>query len=120
MGGKSSRTKGQVGELEVCKILSTELGISLDRNLEQTRDGGADIIVNNVWFIEVKRQEKYNVDAWWLQACSQAQGKGKYPVLFFRKSRESWRVIMPYSLTHDPLTHYVHCDLALFIERIKE
>ena len=120
MGGKSSRVKGQVGEREVCKILGEALGISLDRNLEQTRDGGADIIVNDVWYIEVKRQEKYAIDAWWNQACSQAKGKGKHPVLFFRKSREDWRVIMPYSLIHEPLNYYVHGDLELFIERVKE
>ena len=120
MGGKSSRNKGQVGEREVCKILGEALGISLDRNLEQTRSGGCDIVVNDHWYIEVKRQEKYQIDAWWQQACRQAQDKGKHPVLFFRKSREDWRVMMPYSLTHDPLRFYVHCDLELFVQRVKE
>jgi Holliday junction resolvase-like predicted endonuclease len=119
MGGKSSRNKGKVGEREVCKILGEQLGISLDRNLEQTRDGGCDIILDH-WAIEVKRQEKYQVDAWWLQAVNQAKEQGKHPVLFFRKSREDWRVMMPYSLTHDPLHFYVHGDLNLFVERVRE
>jgi hypothetical protein len=72
-----------VGEREVCKILGEALGISLDRNLEQTRDGGADIIVNDVWYIEVKRQEKYSIDAWWQQACSTSQGQGQAPSIVF-------------------------------------
>ena len=120
MGGKASRDKGQRGEREVCKILGDALGISLDRNLEQTRDGGCDITVHGMWHIEVKFQEKYQVDRWWEQACEQAKGVGKHPVLFFRKSREEWRVIMPYSLTHDPRFFYVHGDLELFVQRVKD
>lgn len=117
---KKSRDKGQRGEREVCKILGEALGISLNRNLEQTRDGGCDIVVNAHWYIEVKRQEKYEVDKWWSQAVSQAREKDKFPALFFRKSRQDWRVIMPYSLIHDPLKYYVHGDLELFVERVKD
>ena len=120
MGGKASRDKGQRGEREVCKILGEALGVSLTRNLEQTRDGGCDIIVNKHWFIEVKFQEKYQLDVWWEQAVRQAKDKGKHPVLFFRKSREDWRVLMPYSLINDPLKYYVHGDLELFVSRVKD
>lgn len=120
MGGKASRTKGQVGEREVCKLLGEALGVSLDRNLEQTRDGGCDIVANKVWYIEVKRQEKYQIDSWWEQACRQAKEKDKYPALFYRKSREDWHVIMPYSLVDNPLKYYVHGDLELFVSRIKD
>lgn len=118
MGGKSSRTKGQVGEREICKILGDALSISLDRNLEQTRDGGCDIVLYH-WAIEVKRQEKLQVDKWWEQACVQAEDSHRHPVLIFRKSRNPWRVIMPVSLSKDPRIHYMHTDLDYFIERIK-
>jgi Holliday junction resolvase len=118
MGGKSSRTKGQAGEREICKILGEALGISLERNLEQTRDGGCDIRLRH-WAIEVKRQEKLQVDKWWEQAVSQAEKCEKHPILIFRQSRMPWRVIMPVALTQDPRIHYMHTDLDYLIERIK-
>lgn len=40
---KSQRTKGAVGEREVCDLILRDLGIEVHRNLQQTRDGGADI-----------------------------------------------------------------------------
>ena len=43
--------------------------------------------------VEVKRQEKENVMAWWRQATVQAQDAGRYPVLFYRASRQPWRVM---------------------------
>ena len=40
---KSQRTKGAAGEREVCDLILRDLGIEVHRNLQQTRDGGADI-----------------------------------------------------------------------------
>lgn len=51
---KSQRTKGAVGEREICDLIFRDLGIEVHRNLQQTRDGGADIKLKP-FSIEVKR-----------------------------------------------------------------
>ena len=91
---RASRQKGQRGEREVCKILSDKLGGEFKRNLMQTAEGGYDVLGLKVWAIEVKFQEKLSIEKWWKQTVEQANGKK--PVLFFRKSREDWRVVIPY------------------------
>jgi hypothetical protein len=120
MGGKSSRSKGQRGEREICKILGDALGISLNRELDQTRDGGCDIIINDFWAVEVKFQECNFKWSWWDQACKQALDNDKHPVLIYRKSNQDWKVVMPYSLDKPPESFFVFGDLALFIERAKD
>ena len=85
------RRKGAQAEREVLKLLGEELGQSLNRNLEQTRGGGADCL--EVWgfAIEVKRQESLRRPAWWRQACEQAARTGNEPMLLYRRSREAWK-----------------------------
>ena len=118
MGGKASRDKGQRGEREVCKLMGEALGVSLDRELDQTRDGGTDIIYEH-FAVEVKRQEVLCIDKWWEQTCLQAKAIGKHPILLFRRSREPWRCLMPISLIQDPTIHYMHTNFDYMIERIK-
>ena len=49
------RTKGAGGERELARLLQEHLGIPVNRNLQQTRQGGADLIDVPGWAIEVKR-----------------------------------------------------------------
>ena len=114
---KASRNKGQEGEREVCKLLGDAVGLTLNRTLDQTRDGGCDIICGD-WAVEVKRQERLNLKDWWGQAVHQAKAIDKHPVLFYRQSRDTWKVVMPFDLDTDPLKYWVHGDLELFLERI--
>lgn len=44
--------------------------------------------------VEVKRQEKENLTAWWKQATVQVEGTARQPVLFYRASRKPWQVMM--------------------------
>ncbi len=67
-----------------------QLGSVLQRNLVQTREGGGDCLEVWGWVIEVKRQERLCLPAWWRQACRQAEGKGE-PMLLWRQSRKPWR-----------------------------
>jgi Holliday junction resolvase len=92
MSGKRSRTKGQRGEREFLAVLGEELGETLTRNLQQTREGGADCIVLKGWAIEVKRQERLSRGAWWRQAVEQAERAGVQPMLAYRRNGEEWRV----------------------------
>ena len=100
MSGKGSRTKGASAERELIKLLEDHLGdivhqqnLSLQRNLEQTRSGGHDVIGLDDIAIEVKRQERLQLKAWWNQAVEQADDH--VPVLAYRQSRRPWRFIVP-------------------------
>lgn len=90
MNGKSNRLKGQRGEREALKALGAELGVSLQRNLVQTREGGGDCLEVRGYCIEIKRQEKLSRPAWWRQAIEQAERVGAEPMLLYRRSREPW------------------------------
>lgn len=92
--GKSERTKGANAERELAKLLSAELGIDVFRNLNQTREGGYDLKGLNI-SLEVKRQEKEDLQGWWNQTVKQAKGSGKIPVLAYRRSHQKWRFVLP-------------------------
>lgn len=92
MAGAMSRNKGSAAEREIFKLLSKELGITIERNLSQARSGGADSNeCIGPFAIEVKRGEVERLQAWWQQAVKQAQVLGKYPLLLYRRSRQPWR-----------------------------
>lgn len=99
-----SRDKGQRGEREVLAILQgfiTEVvphgTVALKRNTLQSDGGGFDIVADTGFFpyaVEVKFQETLSVDKWWAQTVEQADKYGKTPILFYRKSRSPWKVIV--------------------------
>ena len=90
--GKSERRKGATAERELAKILFDELGIELKRNLDQTRDGGYDLVGLDL-AIEVKRRESESRGSWWVDAVKKA-GK-KIPVLAYRSNRRPWQFMLP-------------------------
>ena len=90
----SQRNKGQRGEREVLRLLGDELGQALQRNLQQTREGGADCICIKGFAVEVKRQERLSRPAWWRQAVEQAARVGAEPMLLYRRSREPWQAFI--------------------------
>ena len=101
--GRASRQKGQRGEREICHLLAEQLGGEYKRNLMQTQEGGYDVLGLDGYAIEVKFQEKLQIEKWWKQTVEQADDK--IPVLFFRKSHECWRVAVPFNMDT-----YVQCD----------
>ena len=100
-----SRRKGATAEREVAAILADHLGVPVVRNLEQTRDGGHDLL-GLPFAIEVKRKASGYLSAWWDQTIEQAGDR--LPVLVYRFDRQPWLMevracdLMP-SLTH---AHY--------------
>ena len=64
-----SRRKGAGHEREIVNILK-EAGFSTKRNLDQVRDGGGDIRLND-WLLECKRRRSIAVYEWWDQ-CNDA------------------------------------------------
>lgn len=89
--------KGSSGEREFCEWIQNILSLDQKpkRILEQTREGGADVIVDNYMF-EVKRVEKLNLRPWWLQVCKANRDKNdKYlPVVVFRQNNKDWSVLI--------------------------
>lgn len=94
MSGKASRAKGQRGEREALKALGDELGAILTRNLQQTREGGADCLQVKGFAIEIKRKESLARPTWWRQACDQAERVGAEPMVLYRRNREQWQALI--------------------------
>ena len=92
--GKLSREKGKAGEREVAALLR-KYGFEARRG--QQFAGGSDSpdVVHSMdgWYIEVKRREAINLYAVLEQAGEEA-GEDEAPVIFFRRNRQRWVVIM--------------------------
>lgn len=91
----NSRQKGKSGELQLIKELKGWLGDDLDiqRNLQQTRQGGYDITGVSGWAIECKRPAKFklgDLNGWWKQTVRQANDAELKPVLFVRANNQPW------------------------------
>jgi hypothetical protein len=98
MGKINSRDKGKSAEREVIGLLQEMIPkLKLERNLDQTRDGGYDIKGLDGWAPEVKRYAKIDhadVERFWKQAVEQSSSCLRKPVLFMRADREPWVVVV--------------------------
>lgn len=90
--GKLSKTKGKVGEREVAALLR-EYGFEGKRGVQyQGGKDSADVTGLPGFHIEVKRTEKFALEAAMAQA--RADCGGNIPMVFHRKSKNGWVVIM--------------------------
>lgn len=87
----NGRSKGGRGERECCQYLKQLFMLDFDplRNLDQTREGGADIVNIPGFTFEVKRVEKLALRDWWLQVKA-ACIPGTIPVVIFRQNKQEW------------------------------
>lgn len=90
----SQRNKGAVAERELCKLLSEELGVSVERNRDQAFKGGADCLMVRGFAIECKRHETLRRPTWWAQALEQSRKAVAEPMVFYRRSREPWQALI--------------------------
>jgi Holliday junction resolvase len=92
MNGRGKRNKGAAGERELAGILKDHLGFEVKRNLGQARDGADDITIQK-FRIEVKRQERLQVDKWseQVESCSKS---GEIPILAYRRNGQPWRICL--------------------------
>ena len=118
----NSRAKGAAAEREFARLVHDHLGVTLTRNLEQTRNGGYDLIALgdcpvsaalNAFAIECKRYGTITpalLVHFWDQAERQAQAAGKVPVLAYRADRQDWRITLPLHVlnaeAYEPWTGY--------------
>jgi len=113
---KASRNKGQRGEREVCKLLAEKLGGEFKRNLMQTAEGGYDVIGLEGCALEVKRCETLSINSWWDQAKEQAEVNA-WPVLFYRKSRQPWSVVIEIGMANkQPATSFGHDRMTVDVD----
>jgi len=105
----NSRAKGANGERELSRAIHGELGVRLIRNLEQSRRGGHDLIVDpdqtgpvaaalDRYAFECKRHSRATpslLKTWWAQCCDQAAKTAKVPALAYREDRQDWRFRLP-------------------------
>lgn len=91
--GKLSRDKGKVGEREVAALLR-EYGFDGKRGVQyQGGRDSADVVGLPGFHIEVKRVEKFNLEAALGQAYEDCDN-ASIPVVFHRKSNKPWAVVM--------------------------
>ena len=121
----AQRRKGKDGERELARLLREQLGADVTRNLEQTRQGGADLLGLPDWAIEVKRAVRPRLGEWWLQTCQQAEATGQRPALFYRLDRQPWRVVVALrdvatGFENAPLTLRLETDVEVFAALARE
>lgn len=70
--------------------------LTVERNLQQSRAGGYDLIGVDWLALEVKRHENLQVSQWWKQTLRQT-GEGQVPMLMYRQNRTPWkfRAVLP-------------------------
>jgi len=88
----NSKRKGKRGELELAKKLQ-EYGFNTRRGQQYSGLGGDDVVGLEGIHIECKRVERLNVYDAMKQACKDAEAD-ELPVVFWRKSKEQWLVVM--------------------------
>ena len=134
MSGKSSRDKGMRAERAIIALLQpcvdrAHIGgrvvaaPTLERNLEQSRAGGCDIIGLPWIAIEVKHQETLQFALWWQQTVSQARKNNAIPCLIYRKNRVSWKAVVELEIAKNvvvPVTLDLESFLLWFEAKVRE
>jgi len=90
--GKSQRTKGASFERDIVHVLQDALGIQVERNLNQTRDGGGDINLPG-YLVECKRRAGIAVYDW-LDQATRAANPAQKPLVIARADRRESIIIM--------------------------
>lgn len=90
----NAKRKGNAGEVEFCKLISDNLGIDVHRNLQQTRDGGADIKLKP-YSIEVKRRAAIGNIYDWMNQATEGCDTAERPIVVCRADRKQWLAILP-------------------------
>ena len=91
----NGRTKGSVAEREAAAWLQRtfKLQDTPQRNLEQVRSGGHDLLGFPPFAVEIKRQEKLDLRGAWVQVVNAAD-INEVPFVMYRKSRQKWHFLV--------------------------
>ena len=91
----NARNKGANGEREAAKWLQDNFNLEVlpERNLEQVRKGGFDLVGFAPFAFEVKRCQVLAKRDWWLQVVNSCE-PSDIPVVMFRQNRQPWRFLI--------------------------
>lgn len=92
---KSQRTKGANGEREVCNIIVMTMGLGVQRNLSQSRDGGADVKLPP-YSLEIKRRKRIGNIYDWMEQAENGCADDEKPAVVFRADGKKWLVCIPF------------------------
>jgi hypothetical protein len=99
----NSRLKGKNGELQFLKVMRQHLGsVDISRNLDQTRDGGHDVL-GLPFAVEIKRYKKItksDLARFWKQTVEQSDQVNMPPALAYREDNKEWRIRLPMALIY--------------------
>ncbi len=122
----NARNKGSSGEREACAWLEKyiwESDVGLERNLNQSRDGGADIIRHPFSF-EIKRRKgnkNLGIEKWWAQARKAADKLNSdentttyIPIVMFRIDRGQWEFLIPSDVLVSNTPRWIRMDRFTF------
>ena len=93
----NGRGKGAEGERSFCRWLQETLKLQKtpERNLDQVRNGGADINEVAPFMFEVKRCEALAKRDWWVQIKKASNTvPGSIPVVAYRQNRKPWKFLI--------------------------
>jgi hypothetical protein len=120
----NSRAKGASGEREAALWLfeHTNLPAIPERNLEQVRSGGSDLLYVEPLCVEVKRVENLSLTAWWNQVVKAAQQSPRnlIPIVMFRKNRKPWEFLIPAALLGIHHSGFIRVDRFVFVKYVNE
>ena len=90
------RSKGANGEREAASWLQQQFKLEHrpERNLEQVRRGGHDLLGFSPFAFEIKRSQAIDKRNWWLQAVTSCTEEYCIPVVMWRPNNQPWRFLI--------------------------
>lgn len=88
------RVIGQNFERKMAKKFNESFGIDCQRNLQQSINGGDDLLGVPFFSIELKKHKTKAIGTWWRQCEESARRQGKTPVLIYEMPRQKPTVVM--------------------------
>lgn len=116
------RSKGAAGERELADWLYMHLPLreKPERNLDQVRSGGGDLLVPPFLF-ECKRHENLDLQSWWIQAKTAANKAELLPCVAFRQNKKKWEFLLPASMLDINLeVGYIRLESKVFVQYAKQ
>ncbi|MEA4022353.1 hypothetical protein VBJ55_22250 [Enterobacter hormaechei] len=88
------RVKGQNFERKMAKKFNESFGLSVERNLQQSINGGDDLLGVPFFSVELKKHNTKAIGTWWRQCEESAKRHDKTPVLIYELPRQKPVVVM--------------------------